>query len=126
MTEASQNGTVKTRTFWEKLSQACRSALTDQLDIDEVAREEFADEVGITYERLNLSLHKHHPQLPNKTHEYVRLLLRMDAENVIAALSPILAEKGLMAVSVPSQAADMPTLRAIDKVLNISRAEEGR
>ncbi len=124
MTDGTNSGTVKTRNFWQKLSHACRSALQDQLDIEKIDRDQFADEVGIPYDRLSLSFRTSDPQLPNKTHEYIRLLLRMEPEQVTAALAPILAEKGLVAIPAPK--IDTSILSAMSNVVNMVRAEEGR
>lgn len=124
MAQGANGGTVKTRDFWQKLSHACRTALRDQLDIENIDREQFADEVGIPYDRISLSFRSSDPQLPNKTHEYIRLLLRMEPEQVTAALAPILAEKGL--VTVPAPKIDTSILNAVSNVVSIVRAEEGR
>ena len=95
MTQNADKSREKTPGFWEKITSALSSAINVQLDIDDLGRDEFADQENITLEHIYDYTRTRHPRLPNKTHEYLRLLRRLDRDQLANALRPLINEKGL-------------------------------
>ena len=95
MTQDAEKSSEKSQGFWDKLPSALCAAINLQLDIDDLGKDEFAEREGITYEHISAYTKRSKPRLPNKTHEYIRLLRRLDADQMADALRPLLREKGL-------------------------------